>query len=249
MSTELYPHAGPYEFTQPRAHCPAAAPQNISTSERNISLLGGAGLALYGLGRGGPFGLLTALAGGALMYRGWTGWCHLYEALGINSAVDHDDRGGVKARQGSRITRSIHINREPRELYDFWRKLENLPSVMGHLLSVEELDDQRSRWTARSPVGPPVAWEAEIITDRPGELIAWSSLPDSQVDTAGSVHFLPAEAGGGTELYVTLKYDPPGGRVTEQIAHLFGRGLEDKLDEDLHAFKHTMEAREQPAVG
>jgi hypothetical protein len=56
---------------------------NISDNERTLSLVGGGALALYGLSTRSP---LLALAGGYLAYRGYSGHCALYEALGIDTA-------------------------------------------------------------------------------------------------------------------------------------------------------------------
>src|SRR4051812_22284164 len=84
-------------------------------------------------------------------------------------------RGGT-----TQVKKSIIINRSPEELYRFWRDFENLPRFMNHLESVRVLDDKRSHWVAKAPAGTSVEWDAEIIEDRPGELIAWRSLAGSE---------------------------------------------------------------------
>jgi uncharacterized membrane protein len=61
-------------------------PVNVSTAERVISLLAGAGLVFWGLRRRSLAGVLTALAGGSGLLRGVTGHCELNEAIGRNSA-------------------------------------------------------------------------------------------------------------------------------------------------------------------
>jgi uncharacterized membrane protein len=219
--------------------------QNIGQMERWLSLLGGAGLLLYGLPKRSFGGWATTLAGAGLIYRGWTGHCHAYSHLGISTL--EAGHGGVKAQRGCKVVRSIHIQRDEHELYEFWRNLANLPRVMRHLEAVTPLDRQRSLWCARGPAGQKLEWEAEVITDRPGEIIAWQSVPGSQVDTAGSVRFVRPTFGEGTELIVTLKYDPPGGRMAAGLAHFVGQGLESKLDEDLEAFKRAMESAKPAA--
>jgi hypothetical protein len=59
---------------------------NVGPTERIASLLGGGALAGLGLSCGSPTGLCLALVGAALAYRGLSGHCHLYEALGVNTA-------------------------------------------------------------------------------------------------------------------------------------------------------------------
>src|SRR5690606_28484851 len=109
-----------------------------------------------------------------------------------------------------------------------------------HLVSVTPLDEKRSHWVARAMMGQTLEWDAEIITDRAGDVIAWRSLPDSEVDTAGSVHFSAPASGHGTDLTVEIKYDPPGGKAVAKLAGLAGMGLEQELTEDLRAFKQHM---------
>ena len=104
------------------------------------------------------------------------------------------------------------IQREAEELYDAWRHFKGLPDFMSHLQSVEEIDERRSRWTAEGPLGTTITWEAEIINERPGELIAWRSVEGSAVDTAGSVRFEPSGE-AATQVIVNLKYNPPAGKA------------------------------------
>jgi uncharacterized membrane protein len=91
-------------------------------------------------------------------------------------------------------------------------------------------------------LGSTVEWDAEVINEKENELIAWRSLKGADVDTAGSVHFLPVSGNRGTEVKVTLKYNPPGGKVGSTIARMFGAAPEQEIEEDLHRFKQLMEA-------
>lgn len=84
--------------------CPGSAaegcpPRNISQWEQKLSLWGGAGLLVAGIAQGRMGGIVMSLAGAAAMYRGWTGHCHAYEALGINSA-EHPDTTTIPVQQG-----------------------------------------------------------------------------------------------------------------------------------------------------
>lgn len=221
--------------------CPV---QNVGMAERIASLAGGGLMALYGLRRGSLDGFVLMGLGGMLVYRGATGNCKMYEALGISTAVDPESATAVPARYGVKYERAFTINRPASELYDYWRRLENLPRIMKHLKSVTQLPDGRSRWVAEGPMGMEVSWEAEIHNEEPGRLIAWRSLPGSEVETAGSVHFNELGGGRGTELRVSLKYNPPGGQIGVGIASLLGASAEQEIEEDLRRFKQLMEAGE-----
>jgi len=231
------------ERMEQEASCPAfgnsCGMQNVSNVERVFSVAAGLGLALAGLRRGKVTGLMLTTAAAGLVYRGLTGHCHGYDVLGINTAK-HGSATAVSAQQGYKIERKLVVDRSPSELYKFWRRLSNLPQVMQHLKYVETYDDQHSHWKAEGAMGADVEWDAEIINDREDELIAWRSLPGGDVDTAGSVHFEPLET-GGTEVTLSMKYNPPAGKIGAHLASLFGAGLDERLDEDLSRFKEAME--------
>ena len=111
-------------------------------------------------------------------------------------------------------------------------------------------DSTHSRWVARGPMGTTVEWDAEIFNERPNELIAWRSLEGSEIACAGSVRFRPAPDGRGTELQVSLSYEPPAGEIGASIAWLFGEEPRLQIAEDLARFKATLEGTETtPADG
>jgi uncharacterized membrane protein len=167
----------------------------------------------------------------------------MYGALGMDTA-HHNAATAVPAQQGYKVEESVTINRPREELYRYWRDVENLPRVMRHLKSVAPLDERRSRWVARGPLDTSVSWEAEIFNERENEMIAWRSLEGSQVETAGSVHFEALPHNRGTRVRVSLKYNPPAGKVGANIAAVLGDGVESQVREDLRRFKSTMEAGE-----
>jgi len=220
------------------------APVNVGGWERWASLIGGGGMVLAGLSTRKPLmGILTALTGGALVYRGATGHCPMYGSLGINTA-HHKGTTAVPAQSGYKVEESLTVARPREELYRYWRDLKNLPRIMRHIRSVEPLDERRSRWTALGPMDIEVRWEAEVFNERENEMIAWRSLEGGDVQTAGSVHFDALPHDRGTRLRVSLKYNPPAGKLGANLATLLGQGVEAEIREDLRRFKSTMEAGE-----
>ena len=119
--------------------------------------------------------------------------------------------------------------------------VDDRPVVALRLVEVRELDPKRSRWTAKGPAGTTVTWDAEIVNEVDGELIAWRSLANADVATAGSVRFLPAP-GGGTDLAVKLQYDPPAGSVGAWVASLFGEEPSQQIRADLNRLKWVLES-------
>lgn len=222
------------------------ADTNLNQTERLVSVLGGSGLLAYGLTKRNSSGYSLAALGGALLWRGVSGHCNVYQALGINRAERGYEKGtgsidGVPYELGVRVDEEVPIHKSPEELYRFWRNLENLPRFMEHLQSVNVIDDRISHWVARGPAGFNVEWDAEIVNDIENELIGWRSLKGSQVDNGGSVRFDRMADGGGTVVRVSLQYNPPAGYVGAMIARMFGDAPEKTIAQDLRRFKELME--------
>jgi len=220
---------------------------NVGEAERWFSLLGGGVLALEGMRRGTLTGAGLAIAGGALVYRGVTGHCSMYSALGMHTSQPTGEKARVPTGQGVKVVRAVTIDRPANQLYRSWRNFETLPQFMRHLVSVR-VESNRSHWVAKGPAGTTVAWDAEIFNDEPNRLIAWRSLPGALVATAGSVHFTPAPKDRGTVVTVSLKYDPPGGKLASWLAWLFGEEPSVQVREDLLRFKALHEAGETPTI-
>lgn len=220
---------------------------NVSEPERWVSVIAGTALAAYGLTRRSIGGIALAAAGGALVWRGATGHCNVYGALGLTTAREEEEGRPVSVPygRGIRVEKSITINASPEELYRFWRNFENLPRFMSHLQSVKVIDDKRSRWVAKGPVGADAEWEAEILNEIPNELIGWRSIDHSRVHNAGSVHFTRTVGNRGTQVKVILRYDPPGGALGAIVAKLFGEDPAYQVQEDLRALKMLIETGEQ----
>ena len=144
--------------------------------------------------------------------------------------------------------RTVTIQRSAQDLYTYWSQLENLPLFMRHLVSVKGNADGISHWVAKGPAGKNVEWDARVINAVPNELLAWESLPDSQIKNAGSIHFHPAPPGRGTEVTVQLSYVPPAGAVGKMVATFFGEEPNMQIADDLIRFQALAETGEIPTT-
>ena len=142
------------------------------------------------------------------------------------------------------VRKSVTILQSRDLLYQFWRDFENLPRFMQHLEFVEDKGNGRSHWVAKAPAGRTVEWDAEIVEDKPNEMISWRSLPGSDVDNAGSVRFTDAPADRGTQITVSMQYDAPGGMLGAALAKLFAEDPAAQLRDDLRRFKQVVETGE-----
>ncbi len=208
---------------------------NINWPERYVSIATGVKLAYSGIRHlfSSPFTSILKLgAGGYLLNRGVTGHCELYSQIGKNST----DPMNINIRS------SFTIDKPRIEVYNFWRKLDNLPLFMNHLERVEILDDERSHWELKLPTGvATVSWDAEIVKDIPGELIGWSSLPGSIVDNAGKVRFRDSFDDKSTLVDVVITYQPPAGGFGASLAHVLNPVFKNMVDTDVYNFKQYMD--------
>lgn len=222
--------------------------RNVSEPERWVSVIFGSALAAYGLKRRSLSGLALSAVGGALVWRGATGHCIVYEAAGVTTAEEQASHVSVPYGKGVRVEKSVTIDASAEQLYTFWRNFENLPRFMHNLESVEVHDALRSHWVAKGPAGTKVDWEAEIINEIPNELIGWRSIEGSKVDNAGSVHFERASGGRGTEVKVVLRYDPPAGLFGAAVSKILGEDPAMNVQEDLRRLKMLIETGELATI-
>lgn len=218
---------------------------NSGWGERIVDLGVGSALVLGSarslLQRHWLLGAAMALGGGYLLYAGATGHFSLYAQLSLV-------REGGKSQRGLVVQRSITILMPREQVYNYWRDVTHLPTFMSHLESVLAIDEKRSHWVARAPLGAHVEWDAEITEEQPNELIAWESLPNANVSNQGHVRFFDAPVGRGTQVEVRLVYEPPFGSAGAAVARLFGEEPTKQVDSDLRRLKALLETGEAPTT-
>lgn len=208
-----------------------------STEARLAALVGGAALLTIAARDRSWRGVGLALAGAPLVWRGATGSWPVHR-----TAPEHAAEAAIPAP----ITASVTIGRPRQELWEFWRRLENLPQFMRHVDSVEKIDDRRSHWIGKSPVGR-VEWDAEIVSERDGHSLSWASLPGSRIHNAGTVSFEDDPAGRGTIVRVEMEASP-GNTLGRAVGRVLSSVTERQVHEDLRRFKNLMEAGEIPTT-
>lgn len=219
---------------------------NISEPERLASAVAGGFLAMYGVRRKGWAGLGLAALGAELLRRGMTGHCMAYDALGLST---RDGHLSVTPRSSSEVdpsravkVRAVETIQRPRaELYAMWRDFSQLPRFMSHLQRVDVITPSRSHWVTKGPAGATVEWDAEIVAERENEYLEWQSVAPAEVPNRGTVQFVDAGVGGGTEVIVTLEAQPPAGKVGDLVARALGRSPQQEVTQALRRFKQIAE--------
>ena len=225
-------------LTLPSSSLESSSLETAHELERWAGVAMATAVVAYGLSRRSLRGVALAAAAAPFAYRGMTGaW------PGVSPRAS-DTRVALAGHRGIHVREAIRLEVPLEFAYGFWRRLENLPRFMEHLQAVRVIDDRRSHWRARAPAGTTVEWDAEIIEDRPNELIVWRSLDGADVPNTGSVRFTPAPGGRGTEVRVELRYDPPGGALGALVAKLFGEEPGQQVGGDLRRLKQVMETGE-----
>lgn len=222
-------------YTLARAPAPRAR-HNISSTERLSSATTGGLLLAFGVSRRSAAGAVLTLAGTALLARGASGHCPVYDTLGVTTA----------RHPAIAVHDAIRVQALVEDVYRFWRQLDTLPAFMRHIERVDDLGNGRSHWVARGPAGLAFEWDAEIVHEVENALLTWRSLPGGDVATSGAVRFDPIRRGSSTQVTVALQYDPPAGRLGRSFAALVGREPSGTLREDLRRLKQLLETGEVP---
>jgi uncharacterized membrane protein len=142
------------------------------------------------------------------------------------------------------VKESITINRTIGDIYNYWRKLENLPRFISHLGTVEDLGSGHNRWTVETPVGN-ISWESEIVEDKKNEVIRWRSVPGAGVTNSGSLSLMKKEDGKATEATVELRYRPPGNHDSFLEDEILEVITDEQLRTDLMKLKQIMESERE----
>ncbi|GCE23667.1 SRPBCC family protein [Dictyobacter kobayashii] len=218
---------------------------NMGQIERWTSAIGGGALSTYGIMRRDWLGAGLAIIGGGLLYRGATGRSVLYKALNINTGGQQlsANVSTIPGNRGIRVSRSQTINRSAQDLYTFWRDIEMAPLYMPGIKTVNQTGERTSHWTASANS----EWNAEILEDKPDQLIAWHVHGQPTTANAGKVYFHPAAGGRGTIATLELDFfqtDP----LNKLASHITSSAAEYEAAEILRRFKELMETGEIPTV-
>ncbi|AWH83691.1 cyclase [Flavobacterium album] len=209
---------------------------NVSTTERILMVAAGSYLLYRALKKKDNKKVMEGVAGGTMLFRGISGYCPAYDLI---------EKTGKLQGNNISITTSMTVNKPVSEVYNAWRKLENLPLFMSHLHSVAVIDNYKSEWKARIPGGlGTISWKAEILMDEPNQLLSWHSMPGSTVNNSGKVRF--TDNGSSTDVEVTISYHAPLGKAGELAAGLLTPVFERMVHSDIENFKKYIEVGTAP---
>jgi uncharacterized membrane protein len=220
---------------------------NVGAAERLASMAVGGFLVTWAIRKRSPATMAAGIVGADLIYRGASGHCGVYGALGMNTAVAKAS-GGQISSSAPEIQRSITINRSPEELFAFWSNPENLARIMAHFAEVTPEGGDVTRWKVRLPMGQVFEWTSQQAAEEPDRRLSWQSLPGGTIATRGHVAFEPGRENTGTEVKLWVQFEPPLGAVGEGLAKTLQKFPRAITGQALRRFKSLVETGEIPTL-
>jgi uncharacterized membrane protein len=137
------------------------------------------------------------------------------------------------------ITSSVVIRRPVEQVFNFYRDFENLPSFLGDVMKIEQIDAATSRWTIQGPFGIQAHWRVRVTEERPNELIRYDLVGSPRLKTEWEIYFAPGPVKGETEVREVMK--APLGRLGRAALALIGKFPAEEVSANLRRFKELME--------
>lgn len=192
------------------------ARRNLTRVDRLGYVVGGVALLFWALRRPGWRRAAGAGLGGWLLYQAHTGDNPMFRPLGIR--VNPQPAEWAQTAQLAEtlvVEEAIAISRPRREVYEFCRRVENLPGTRGG--------------------------STELIREEAGAMLAWRGQRDGKLVHFGSLSLRDAPGGRGTLLAARLEYAPSGGSLGTALAHIMGHSPQRLLAESLSRARQLLE--------
>jgi uncharacterized membrane protein len=188
-----------------------------------LKALVAAALAAYGFKKGGLVGTALGVVGAGL------GATEMAAIAGLPLAESAPQE----------VREAITVNASPEAAYDLWSRFEDFPRFMSNVIEVRPTSANTWHWAVAGPLGQRVEWDALVVADVPGEVIAWRSIT-SDVPHRGEVRF--EQTPKGTRVLAILRVALPAGPLGAVLAQMTGSDPATMVREDLRRFKRLVEA-------
>ena len=134
------------------------------------------------------------------------------------------------------VTESITVDCPISTVYNQWTQFEEFPRFMEGVQSVRQVDDTHLHWVAEIS-GKQREWDAEIVEQRPEQVIAWRSLDGHY--NSGRVLFERIDE-ATTKVTVEMEHETEG--MAETLGAAIGSDSR-QVKKDLERFKELVETR------
>jgi uncharacterized membrane protein len=137
---------------------------------------------------------------------------------------------------------TVVVDRPITTVYDQWTQFESYPRFMDNVESVTQMDDAMTHWKV-SVAGVAREYDAQILQQKPGEIIEWRSI--SGPEQGGRVSFARVDP-DHTRVTLALDFEPHG--VTERVGDAVGV-VSSSVKDSLERFKEFIEERGEAEGG
>lgn len=181
-------------------------------------------LAAYGFKKGGVVGTALGIVGAGL------GATEVAAVAGLPLAESAPQE----------VREVITVNASPEAAYELWSRFEDFPRFMRNVIEVRRTSANTWYWTMAGPLGQRIEWDALVVADVPGEVIAWRSTT-ADVNYRGEVRF--ERTASGTRVLATMRVALPAGPLGSVVARLTSSDPAVMVRQDLRRFKKLVEAK------
>ena len=188
-----------------------------------MKAIAAAALAAYGFKKGGLVGTALGVVGAGL------GATEVAAVAGLP----------LSESAPQEVREAIVVQASPQAAYDLWSRFENFPRFLRNVIEVRPTSANTWHWTVAGPLGQHVEWDALVVADVPGEVIAWRSTT-ADVNHRGEVRF--ERAANGTRVLATMRVTLPAGPLGSALARLTGSDPARMVRQSLRRFKQLVEA-------
>jgi uncharacterized membrane protein len=137
------------------------------------------------------------------------------------------------------IEARVTIHRPLHTVFAFYRDFRNLPSFLGDVMSIEQIDGATSRWTIQGPFGVRARWLIRVTEERANELIRYETVALPGLRTYWEIHFARGAESGHTEVREVMK--APLGKLGRAALAVIGRFPAQEVSSNLHRLKEVLE--------
>ncbi len=188
------------------------ARRNLTRADRLGYIVGGVALMLWALRRPSWRRGAAAGLGGWLLYQAYTGDNPMFRPLGIRV---NPQPAEPRVAETLVIEEAISISRPRGEVYEFFRRVENVPGFRGAAI--------------------------ELIREEPNDTLAWRALREGRLVHFGSLLLRDAPGGRGTVVAARLEYVPSGGSLGTALAHIMGHSPQRLMADGLRRARQLLE--------
>lgn len=188
------------------------ARRNLTRADRLGYIVGGVALMLWALRRPSWRRGAAAGLGGWLLYQAYTGDNPMFRPLGIRV---NPQPAEPRVAETLVVEEAISISRPRGEVYEFFRRVENVPGFRGAAI--------------------------ELIREEPNDTLAWRALREGRLAHFGSLLLRDAPGGRGTVVAARLEYVPSGGSLGTALAHIMGHSPQRLMADGLRRARQLLE--------